>query len=306
MKMKKILVLMSTYNGELFVEEQINSILNQEGVEVELLIRDDGSIDNTVAIIEKCASKHNNVSFFCGKNVGPAKSFIDLIVCAKDADYYAFADQDDVWDKNKLRIAVCELEKLNGDLPTLYFSNLRIVDENLVFYRCAHNKSRQTNNKYSSLVETLATGCTEVFNGVAQQIVAQNPPENCTMHDTWIYMVCKLLGETIYDFEPHISYRQHAKNVVGAGLKKKSIGLIISKVKKSFNREFQPRLNNAVEFYKCYGNQADEQLINKIRKVIDYKKSIKHKISLFADRDIRATSVLRDVQYRILMVLEIM
>ena len=101
--MEKIQVLMSTYNGEKYLKEQIESILNQEKVEVNILIRDDGSCDKTLKIIKEL-SKNPKISYYEGKNIGPAKSFMDLVNKSGDKfNYYAFADQDDIWMPNKTK-----------------------------------------------------------------------------------------------------------------------------------------------------------------------------------------------------------
>ena len=92
--MNNICVLMSTYNGGKFLREQINSILNQVNANITLLIRDDGSSDNTLGILKEY-EEQNKLTFYSGKNMGPAMSFIDLLFSAPEAEYYAFADQDD-------------------------------------------------------------------------------------------------------------------------------------------------------------------------------------------------------------------
>ena len=97
--MKKVLVLMSTYNGGNYISAQIESILTQENIDVELLIRDDGSIDETINIINMISAKHTDrIRLIIGKNLGYEKSFLNLLFNAKNADFVAFADQDDVWD----------------------------------------------------------------------------------------------------------------------------------------------------------------------------------------------------------------
>ena len=99
-------VLMSTYNGEKYIREQIESILNQKKVKVHLLIRDDGSQDSTIEIVKEYANKYPNVSVYAGKNIGIGNSFMELLRNAPEADYYAFADQDDVWLDGKLERAI--------------------------------------------------------------------------------------------------------------------------------------------------------------------------------------------------------
>ena len=127
--MKKVQVLMSTYNGQKYLEEQINSILNQENVEISLLVRDDESSDDTIKVLQELSQKNKNISYFTGKNMGPARSFMELVNKSSSADYYAFSDQDDVWDSKKIISAIEKLEKI--ERPCLYISALEIVDENL-------------------------------------------------------------------------------------------------------------------------------------------------------------------------------
>lgn len=109
--MLKVNILMSTYNGEKYIEEQIQSILNQEEVIIKLYIRDDGSTDNTVKIIE--SFNKENIVLFKMSNIGWKKSFLELtkLVEYHDDEYYAFSDQDDVWKKNKISIAINYLEE---------------------------------------------------------------------------------------------------------------------------------------------------------------------------------------------------
>ena len=110
--MKKIAVLMSTYNGEKYIEQQIKSILAQENVDVTLYIRDDGSFDNTVYCIKKFQDK--NINIIIGDNKGPCNSFLELVNLVDDTyDYYAFSDQDDVWLPQKLKKSIDLIEKIN-------------------------------------------------------------------------------------------------------------------------------------------------------------------------------------------------
>jgi glycosyltransferase involved in cell wall biosynthesis len=121
-KNPKVLVLMSTYNGERFLREQLDSILSQQDVEISLLVRDDGSKDNTCQILSDYASKHQNVIWKSFENVGFVKSFSALIRMANtsdiDADFYAFADQDDIWMSNKLATACTVLATKDNSKPT--------------------------------------------------------------------------------------------------------------------------------------------------------------------------------------------
>ena len=130
-----VLIMMSTYNGEKYVSEQIESILAQQHVDITLAIRDDGSNDTTLHILNDYAAKHPNISVTAGDNIGYAASFWTLLMQADTSyDYYAFADQDDLWDANKIAAAIFAIKKTDNPL-TLYTSALRVVDENLTIYQ---------------------------------------------------------------------------------------------------------------------------------------------------------------------------
>ncbi|MBR7166470.1 MAG: glycosyltransferase [Bacteroidaceae bacterium] len=102
-------VLMSTYNGMQYIREQLQSIYAQQGVDLSLLVRDDGSTDGTLQLLDE-EQQAGRLSWYSGKNLGPAFSFWDLLHNAPEAPYYAFCDQDDVWDADKLAVAVAAME----------------------------------------------------------------------------------------------------------------------------------------------------------------------------------------------------
>ena len=95
----KVLILLSVYNGQKYLQEQLNSLYNQRGVDVSILIRDDGSSDHSIDIIRENQKDHD-IKLIEGKNVGFAQSFWELVRNATEADYYAFCDQDDYWEEN--------------------------------------------------------------------------------------------------------------------------------------------------------------------------------------------------------------
>ncbi len=298
--MEKVTVLMSTYNGEKFIREQIDSILNQKDVLVDLVIRDDGSNDRTVEIISKYASKNRNISYYVGKNLKPAKSFLELMIKQIDCDYFALADQDYIWDPDKIKSAINKICNTDNTKPVMYFSNLRIVDQDNVFYRNSHSKPKMT-LKYNALTEDTATGCTIVYNRKASELLREHIPVTFSMHDSWLYLICIFLGEVVYDFKPHINYRQHGNNVVGTYLEKKSLRLYFSRIKRLFNRDLQPRYNNAVNFLEQFEKLLNKEDVKYIKMITNYKKSLKNRFHLILNRNVCASSLSRDLRYRALI-----
>lgn len=208
----RVLVLMSTYNGERFLEAQIDSILSQEGVDVSLLVRDDGSTDGTLHTLEDYQAR-GLLNFYSGPNLGPARSFLHLLANAPDSTYYSLADQDDVWLPDKLSAAVERLGN-SSDRPALYAGVTQLCDAQLNLIDTHYQQPRLTFGE--ALVWAYASGCTMVMNRPLQQVVAARQPEFVEMHDRWILTLVTAMGyELYYDNVHHMLYRQHGNNVVG-------------------------------------------------------------------------------------------
>lgn len=207
--LKTVQVLLSSYNGEKYLNQQIDSILNQVGVNVKLLVRDDGSKDSTIEILKE----YKDIEVIRGNNQGVIGSFLTLIELSSDADYYAFADQDDVWDADKFEIAIKKLEEY-PNIPAIYSGNTRLVDGELNFVK---NETLDPKTSLgSAIVKNYVTGCTTVFNKILMENLKKYRPQNIPGHDWWVNLVCLALGGvSIYDVKPHMSYRQHGNNVVG-------------------------------------------------------------------------------------------
>ena len=296
-----VTVLMSTYNGEKFLKEQIDSVLNQKQVDVKLVVRDDGSKDNTLSIINDYISRGEKVELLKGNNIGPMLSFFSLIEHARGSMYYAFCDQDDYWLDDKLISAITQLEQNDTCQPALYCSNLEVVDENLHFCRLSHSASYNNRSRYGALVDFFAVGCTEVFNNPAAELMRKYQSKKTLMHDSWLFLLCSFWGNVIYDKIPHIKYRQHGNNVIGSN--KNILERAKDSLRRVFNRSLQPRLKNAEAFLKECGNELNVADREKIERLVFYKKSIKNRLLLLFDRDIRSASLIGDLKYRLLIVL---
>ena len=216
----KIAVLMSTYNGEKYLEEQIVSILMQQcEAQVQLIVRDDGSKDTTPEILQRYADQ-GKLIWYKGENLKPAKSFLNLIQHCPGYTYYAFADQDDHWYPEKLQQGISALKDKTG--PAMYFANARLVDSGLHdLGRNAYKRKPQC-DFYSLVVGANILGCTCIFNETLAQLIRQiQTPEKIIMHDYYLAVMCTLHdGEIVYDECARMDYRQHGNNVVGTNWKK--------------------------------------------------------------------------------------
>lgn len=297
--MDKIIVLLSTYNGQNYLKEQLDSIFAQRNVDIVVQVRDDGSTDDTINILQRYGEKEPRLHFYQGDNIKPAKSFFELLNNSLDATYYAFCDQDDIWENNKIESAINCLKRFDDTIPLLYYSDLKIVDEKLNFIKMYNNRKLLLENRYSVLVENYCTGCTAVFNKELRDIVISSLPTECTMHDAWMNIVCTIFGKCIYDENSYILYRQHANNVIGASIKTDLFKSIKSKIGRVFNRKLQPRYTNAVNFYYCFENILSEKDRNKILKILNYKKSFKDRLALLCDNDIVPTKFWSKIRFKL-------
>lgn len=281
---------MSTYNGGNYISEQIESILTQENVDVELLIRDDGSIDDTINIINAISEKHTDkIRLIIGKNLGYEKSFLNLLLNAKNADFFAFADQDDVWDSDKLFIAIQKLNEFQ-QTPALYYSNVRVTNAQLQY---SHDiKDRRYDKKVCKLLNSGAIGCTIVLNKNLLEILQKYHPKEKWPHDYWIMTVALYVGIVYYDSYSHMSYRQHSKNVTGGDIElKHRANKLIQGVKGYYKNRWS---SLALELLNGFSEDiapSDKIILEYFR---DYQKNISYKIKLLTQNSITKNNLIKD------------
>lgn len=211
---KKVTLLLSTYNGGQFLLAQLNSLYNQTHQDIKILVRDDGSKDNTLELLKAEHDKGKLELLHAEHNLGATNSFFVLLqtAAATDTDYIAFCDQDDIWETDKIERAVSLLNAIEN--PALYCSCLSVVDEGLGFlnYSSAPRKIGFGN----ALVENIAVGCTMVLNRAAINLLcSRRLPNEVYIHDWWCYLVISAFGNIVFDTEARIKYRQHGNNVIG-------------------------------------------------------------------------------------------
>ena len=264
-----VCVLMATYNGEKYLREQIDSLINQDGVNVDILIRDDGSTDKTTKILDEY-QKQGKLKWYTGEHLNVQKGYLDLLRNAPKTDYYAFCDQDDVWDKNKLLVAITELENMPKDKPNIYYCGQKLVNENLKFLS-VHSINNKRSDYTNFFISNIA-GCTAVFNKKLADAVNNKNPNFILMHDSWIFKVCLALGGRYYaDSSAYINYRQHGNNVAGlnGGLR----GKIRQMRRYIFSFQIKKQLQN---LYNCYSNEMTDEYKDLTLEICNYDKSFKN------------------------------
>lgn len=231
-----VAILMSTFNGEKYIKEQIESIISQIDVNIHIYIRDDGSSDNTIQIIEGFMKSYpQKISLIKGKNIGFADSFYYLIKQNYVADFYAFSDQDDIWDSKKI---ISAINMISTNNPKLYFSNLNSFDINGNSKLVLNNNTIENYNRYYFIINGF--GCTMVWNDLMHKILNKYDKPKEMTHDVWVNLIGHIFGDVMYDQRSFINYRIHENNACGATPKG-----IIQKLKKYYNFYFKKgkRLN---------------------------------------------------------------
>ena len=290
--MKKVLVLMATYNGERYLQQQLDSLYRQKGVKISVLVRDDGSIDETLEILRQNAEDHD-IRVYSGKHLNVARGYLDLMKKAEkyDSDYYAFCDQDDVWDDDKLLQAV---NSLNGiDVSALYYCGQRLVDSNLKLID--DHSLNETRSLHTRFVLSDFAGCTGVFNRKLLEEVNKYNPSYILMHDTWILKVCLAIGgKVIIDPKPHMSYRQHGGNTVGLG---RSLPAYLRQVRQYMNEyKVEPQMK---ELLNGYGKEIVPYYKKIAEACCTYKKNKEAKRFLLDKKNIDFCSTGLNLTYRV-------
>lgn len=221
--MRNIDVVMATYNGEPYIEEQLQSIVDCEGFDEHInriIISDDGSSDKTLDIARNLSISsveiHSNNSFN-----GVIGNF-NSAVSRSDAEYIIFSDQDDVWCENKIQLlyqGIRGTEKIKSE-PCLFFTDLEVVDENLKrispsFWKHQKLNPKVTESLSSILTQNVTPGCALIVNRALLDI-AFPCPANAVMHDWWLLLCAKAFGRIRYSPITTIKYRQHGTNTIGA------------------------------------------------------------------------------------------
>lgn len=294
--MEKIVILLSTFNGEKYLQQQLNSLFEQTYKNFEIIARDDISTDNTLSILKS----FNIRTIESNENLGAKKSFIELLKYTfenTDADYFMFCDQDDIWKKDKIEktfIKMKEIEKESQFKPILVHTNLEVVDSELKNISDSLWEYEQILPQYNSfnrlIMQNTITGCTVMIN---RELAAKSlfVPTSAIMHDWWIGLVASCFGQIHYLNNSTIYYRQHENNTIGAKNRKVNIikhflGAFKSLLKNSDERylnDLNINLLQAESFLKNYKDDIDEQTRKMLESFINIKSYgfIKKRIVIF-------------------------
>lgn len=253
---KEVAVVISTYNGEKWIKDQLDSIINQTYKNIKIFVRDDGSKDGTLDILREYSNK-GQIILEEGQNIGYIKSFFKVLENAKDFKYYAFCDQDDIWMDFKIERAVEALEKKNNNKVLMYFSDYDYYDADMNFKE-HFNGYKKGPSFRNSIVDAITLGTCSVINENAKELILESGSENICSHDWWTYFICAGMGEIIYDRIATIKYRRHGNNVSACG--KSFIQLQIYRIKNFiFGDYFKMVKSQIIKYNEVFYDKLSEE-----------------------------------------------
>lgn len=279
MENPKLCILLASYNGEKYISEQLDSIINQTYKNWELIIRDDGSKDETMTILNKYEKKDERIKILRDDkgNLGFLKNFEELLFNAKE-EFVLFSDQDDFWLKSKLEKFVEKIRDLDEKVlskPLLVHCNSLVCDEKLevIKEKFIDSKIAKKNNSNIYFFEYIVQGSTSMVN---KKMIKESLPflKNVTLHDRYFHLLSQFLGTRIFIDESLVKYRQHERNEIGANRS------IIKKImsKKYFYVEDRKLIEEIKEKYiKCLRKRD----LNDIEKYLEVTDRNKNKLERF-------------------------
>lgn len=262
-------ILLSTYNGGLYIKELLQSLFAQTYKEWRLIVRDDGSTDNTLDIVENYASRHKDriILLKDGKGrLGPCQSFAALLEYSP-APYMMFCDQDDVWLPNKIELTLNAMRKLEAKhkgTPILVHTDLKVVDERLnplaeSFWKYQHINPALTRLNNLLLIN-VGTGCAMMLNMPLKKAALPIPSE-AILHDWWLMLVASSLGRIEHISTPTTLYRQHGKNDIGTA--SYPLGYFIQRISSLNKTKFliEKIVLQSKAFFNIYKDRLPKELI---------------------------------------------
>ena len=277
-KNTEVQILLAVYNGESYLKEQLDSIINQSFKDWELLASDDCSTDSSLDILNQYTLKDPRIKVISSnKKYGSAKTnFMNLFLYA-NAEFVMTCDQDDVWDTDKIEVTLKCMKQRDQNVPTLVCTDLRVVDKELnvlndSFLAYSHMDASKLNFGYF-LSSSIVTGCTMMINQrLLEMMQIEINPNNILMHDWWASLIASAFGAIIYLHQPTISYRQHQNNSVGA--EKFSIGKAVASLdaKKAVH---QKTYQQATEFLNIFKERLSARQLEQIKSYVAIPNSSK-------------------------------
>ena len=225
--MKSVSIILSTYNGEEYLRELCDSLINQTYKNIKVYIRDDGSTDSTVEIIkEYCSTSYEGISFHYIEddlgNLRTYRSMFHILKRVPESDYYGFCDQDDIWLENKVEDAVRMMNEKDNNQPVLYASNYYVCDQQLNTLgegkKAEDFTKMNVGRSFFNYGAGLGQGFTLFFNHVLKELAFDIDTDTIRGHDVWLWaVIVGNRGTYIFNDDCTALYRRHDKTVTATG-----------------------------------------------------------------------------------------
>lgn len=280
--MKKVVVIISSYNGEKNIVRQLDSIFEQEDVLTSVYIRDDRSTDNTINVLNQYMLEHPtyNIVIEQGDNLGYAKSFWTALKNCQDADYYAFSDQDDVWMPDKLIKCINAMEKDDEDVPKLSYCKMIRSDENLMpLLEQVKLIPYEKITKKIALTKTYNYGAATLINVQARSLICRIWPSVYDLpHDLWAGLLCFWFGKVYFVDEDLYYWIRYSTSVTGEGTLKTGI---IYRIKRTLDgKSYVNIASYLLEYYGDLLTPIEKRFLERIE---NYKKRLSDRMYLIFD-----------------------
>lgn len=302
-KTENLAILLATYQGEKFLEAQIESLLQQTCKDWQLYVHDDGSDDGTAEIVQHYRNQYpEKIVLVEGPSMGGARDNFLYLMKQVEAPYYMCCDQDDIWLPAKIQRTFDEMKALeeqeSAQVPCLVFTELTVVNENLkvIAERMSRYQKLDCENPVLNrmLMQNVVTGCTMMMNRKLRDMAIQyKNHKNIIMHDWWISLIAAQFGKISYIDEPTILYRQHGENSVGA-LDTSNVSYILKKVRRFKNNQTAV-LNTQIqakELVDTFGLSADT-IPGKLASCLDAGKL--KRLMIYRKHDLKKSGLARNL-----------
>lgn len=292
--MEKVIVLLASYNGEKYLRDQLDSLINQTYKNIDVYIRDDNSTDKTMDIInEYCGKSINGINFIkvdsCGRNLGYPDCFWEILKNVPRAKYYCFCDQDDYWLPEKIESSVKCLEKVDSTIPAMTYCAFDYYNQNMEYLRSGENIL----NNYSferGIYYTYATGFTQMINRALvdsldfDYIIGKN-----LAHDIWCQWIATSIGKIVPNKTVLAKFRRH-ESAVTSGNKSKLASVKRWWTTEICGDEMKKWHQSLCYFKKAYINDFNDETASVLSLFANENKSFSNKIKkLFYPKKLKIT-----------------
>lgn len=275
--MEKINILMATYNGRLYVAKQVESILNQTFKDFRLIISDDGSTDSTVKILEQYEAKDKRIEIYKQeKNIGLIANF-EFLISKVRSEYFMFADQDDIWNSDKIEKTFNKMQEEDCDLV---YTDLEVVNSRLKQISPSYwnlkgldYRIKKYNNFESLYLNNFVTGCTMLVKSKWINEFTPIPKDSkYVLHDYWVSLMVSQSGKIAYLDEPTMKYRQHTKNKIGSKTKSEELETL-DEIRNLF---IDVKIQHFTTFIKNEDKFKSDEIKKLNRQALEYYKNLKN------------------------------